>query len=281
MSLLDRLLGRSKQDATGVGVKLTVSTPAGVVGRAPRERNSAGGLREADVRPVRLVPGWPVLPPRPFWPIITTEERNALPYEATECPACGADVASPPKGHKRCGRCGNVMHVYVTRDRTRRLVTDADLATLQAADAAREQREYEAAGRSWYDGLRSLGLLVAQDGEGITQEVTGESHRIAVLAGLMRTLHEHHHEDVMAAALLVPEPTNRYDLNAIRVSIHDEPVGYIPREDASEVGRWLKRVSRSGRAPYLLARLGGGWAHDGWIGPIGVTLEALPDDFGS
>jgi hypothetical protein len=77
---------------------------------------------------------------------------------------------------------------------------------------------------------------------------------------------------------LVRDPQNRYDRNAVRVEIHGRAVGHLSREDASDIQKWLKKLERQQRPAYVLARLGGGRSSDGEIGPIGVTLEALPED---
>lgn len=76
-------------------------------------------------------------------------------------------------------------------------------------------------------------------------EVVGETYRQDALAevssltdGVVRR------RDVVA--VLVPEPTNRFDRNAVRVEVFGRLVGYIPREDAAEMSPVLLALQKSG-----------------------------------
>jgi hypothetical protein len=80
----------------------------------------------------------------------------------------------------------------------------------------------------------------------------------------------HGHECV---ALLVPEPSNKYDPNAVQVVIGGEPVGYIPKEATVRI----HAASASFGALACQARIDGGWKtnqHD--AGHFGVKL-AIPN----
>jgi hypothetical protein len=82
-------------------------------------------------------------------------------------------------------------------------------------------------------------------------------------------------------AVLVPEPANPYDANAIAVQIDGQTVGYLSRATAQEYLSGLKRVM-SGRGGYVALRgviVGGGYYDDG-PGRLGVWLEHDPADFG-
>jgi len=82
-------------------------------------------------------------------------------------------------------------------------------------------------------------------------------------------------------AVLVPEPTNPYDVNAIAVQINGEVVGYLSRETAQEYLPGLRHVM-SARGGYVALRgviVGGGYYDDG-PGRLGVWLEHDPADFG-
>jgi len=82
-------------------------------------------------------------------------------------------------------------------------------------------------------------------------------------------------------AVLVPEPTNRYDANAIAVQIDGNVVGYLPRATAQEYLPGLLHVM-SARGGYVALRgviVGGGYYDDG-PGRLGVWLEHDPADFG-
>lgn len=82
-------------------------------------------------------------------------------------------------------------------------------------------------------------------------------------------------------AVLVPEPANPYDANAIAVCISGEVVGYLPRVTAQEYLPGLKQAM-SVRGGYVALRgviVGGGYYDDG-PGRLGVWLEHDPSDFG-
>ena len=75
------------------------------------------------------------------------------------------------------------------------------------------------------------------------------------------------------AAVLVPEPSNPY-VNAVRVDIESQTVGYLERSDASTYLPGLLRLMAERTGPIGLAGVivGGGQRHDG-PGYLGVWLE--------
>jgi HIRAN domain len=82
-------------------------------------------------------------------------------------------------------------------------------------------------------------------------------------------------------AVLVPEPTNPYDANAIAVQIEGHVIGYLPRATAQEYLPGLQRLM-SAHDGYVALRgviVGGGHYDDG-PGRLGVWLEHDPADFG-
>jgi hypothetical protein len=82
-------------------------------------------------------------------------------------------------------------------------------------------------------------------------------------------------------AVLVPEPTNPYDANAIAVQIDSRVIGYLSRATAQEYLPGLQQVMSS-RGSYVALRgviVGGGHYDDG-PGRLGVWLEHDPADFG-
>ena len=104
-------------------------------------------------------------------------------------------------------------------------------------------------------------------------DVVGESHyqgNLEALAG-GRTSDGPRNPDHMA--LLLPEPTNEYDPNAVRVLlIHSGAaaiVGYLSREDAITYRPVIDRVAETGAVTMCHAHLKGGW--DRGIS-FGVTL---------
>jgi HIRAN domain len=84
-------------------------------------------------------------------------------------------------------------------------------------------------------------------------------------------------------AVLLPEPDNRYDANAIRVLVDGHLVGYLSREDAAVYLPGLLRLMASGPAGGHIALEGqivGGGPRDDGIGFLGVFLDHNPADFG-
>ncbi len=240
------------------------------------------GPAAAAVVPAQLVPNWPIVARWPGQRTLTTTERNALPFEATVCPSCRTEVAKPPKGRKRCIACGEYMYVRVIDDQRRRLVTEAELGVPlpETAESVRRAAEVEEAEQRWYRAVIAAGVTLCdppEDGEEL--DVVGESHHQEDLAALMAALRDGPDAtELWTAARLVPEPLNPYDRNAVRVEVHGRLVGHLSREDAEEIKPWLRKVARRSRPTYVLARIAGGRVTDGIVGPIGVTLENLPDD---
>jgi hypothetical protein len=82
-------------------------------------------------------------------------------------------------------------------------------------------------------------------------------------------------------AVLVPEPTNPHDANAIAVQIDRHVIGYLPRGTATEYLPGLKRLMAM-RGGYIALRgmiVGGGYYDDG-PGRLGVWLAHDPAEFG-
>lgn len=55
-----------------------------------------------------------------------------------------------------------------------------------------------------------------------------------------------HELDVFAVAHLVPEPTKHADPDAIRVDINGKPVGYLPKQTATQLAATLRRLGLAG-----------------------------------
>lgn len=82
--------------------------------------------------------------------------------------------------------------------------------------------------------------------------VAGESH---YQDALRRIAGEEQRLEVDAA--LIPEPNNPHDPNAIRVEIHDEKVGYLPRDVAPAYGPLVKEPAERGRTAVCEAMVRG------------------------
>jgi hypothetical protein len=114
-----------------------------------------------------------------------------------------------------------------------------------------------------------------------TLEVVGESHYQDALWRIVGGLRG---DPIRfdTQAVLVPEPDNPYDQNAIQVRIDGAPVGYLSRHDAAIYLPGLLRLMGAG-AGHLVALhgqiVGGGQRPDG-LGLLGVFLDHDPGDFG-
>lgn len=113
-----------------------------------------------------------------------------------------------------------------------------------------------------------------------TLEVVGESYRqddLWQLAGGFST----DRVRCPITAVLVPEPENEHDQNAIKVLIEGRHVGYLSREDAAIYLPGLLLLMASHQRPIALAGqiVGGGQRDDG-LGMLGVFLDHNPADFG-
>jgi hypothetical protein len=114
-----------------------------------------------------------------------------------------------------------------------------------------------------------------------TLEVVGESHyQVALwqIVGGRRPDPVRHEVD----AVIVPDPSNRYDPNAIEVRIDGSLVGYLSREDAAAYRPGLLRLieTSANRIVALHAVIVGGGPRPDGIGYLGVFLDHNPADFG-
>lgn len=80
--------------------------------------------------------------------------------------------------------------------------------------------------------------------------------------------------DELKTAVLVPEPSNPYDPNAIRVTIDGVLVGYLSRKNAELVSEYLNGLAAQGTLVSCSARVVGGWRRKGGDdGHFGVVLD--------
>lgn len=75
-------------------------------------------------------------------------------------------------------------------------------------------------------------------------------------------------------AVLVPEPDNPHDANAVRVEIDGRKVGYLPRAEAVAYGPMLRTLADRGRAAAAEAVVAG--RTDAGTSNLGVFLR-LPE----
>lgn len=82
-------------------------------------------------------------------------------------------------------------------------------------------------------------------------------------------------------AVLVPEPENPYDANAISIQIDGHVVGYLARDVAMRYGPGLEvLMTRYGGYVALEGSIVGGGSYEDGPGRLGVWLEHDPKDFG-
>jgi predicted Zn-ribbon and HTH transcriptional regulator len=113
-----------------------------------------------------------------------------------------------------------------------------------------------------------------------TLEVVGESHYqddLWCLAGGFSV----DRIRCAVAAVLVPEPDNPHDSNAVKVLIEGRLVGYLSREDAVVYLPGLQRLMTLHLSPIALTgQIVGGGQRQGRLGMLGVFLDHNPADFG-
>jgi hypothetical protein len=82
-------------------------------------------------------------------------------------------------------------------------------------------------------------------------------------------------------AILVPEPENEFDRNAIAVLLPTGKAGYLSRDDAQNYLPGLRTLMATHKSPIALRCIivGGGYA-DGYAKSLGVWLSHDPTDFG-
>lgn len=88
------------------------------------------------------------------------------------------------------------------------------------------------------------------------QEVAGESQYGDNIRAVLGKISSEWTE-VVTTAQLIPEPTNRYDRNAVQVKIGGAVVGYLPREDAAVHADTLSRLVAEGLLPQVSASVRG------------------------
>jgi hypothetical protein len=136
-------------------------------------------------------------------------------------------------------------------------------------------------GQSQTDGKTRAVTAVLLAGDE-TLEVVGESHRQDELWRIVGGLRaDYVRFDVHA--VLVPDPHNEFDPNAVEVRIDGVLVGYLSREDAGHYRPGLLRIMQTHGGQLIALHgviCGGGPREDARIGFLGVFLDHDPADFG-
>ncbi|MFQ5622840.1 MAG: HIRAN domain-containing protein [Paracoccaceae bacterium] len=115
--------------------------------------------------------------------------------------------------------------------------------------------------------------LEMKRGRGFTFEIVGEAKYQSALSKISggRTEEGVKH---FCDAMLIQEPQNRYDNNAVCVEIDRKTVGYLARERAKEFNKAMTRLGFNGRRAKCGAKIVGGWDRGGDdVGYFGVKLN--------
>lgn len=116
------------------------------------------------------------------------------------------------------------------------------------------------------------GLQVAP-GRSFPRAVAGEGAYQDALSDLAGGKQPGGHE-IVCAAVLIPEPENPHDANAVRVAIHRRTVGYLSREDAARYVAQLSAAGHGGQPVTVRAKIVGGWRESARDqGDFGVYLD--------
>ena len=75
-------------------------------------------------------------------------------------------------------------------------------------------------------------------------EIEGEAYRRAEVSRVFNGIGRPEGGVTMQQAHLVPEPTNRFDRNAVKVIVRGEHVGYVPAEYSADVASACKALGR-------------------------------------
>lgn len=107
-------------------------------------------------------------------------------------------------------------------------------------------------------------------------DVVGESHyqnSLCVIAGPK----EEQAKDVDCHAVLIREPDNAYDHNAVQVIIKGKKVGYLSKNNAASLVREMNRAFLSNEIMFVAkAKINGGWCDDTSEGNYGVVIDFPP-----
>ncbi len=258
------------------------ATGLGLVWWSQRSSRPAGALASAP----RALPAVPAPPPAPVRPARAHVEPSERTYASELCPYCREPMEPPPKAKTRCKFCRQPVFVRTGPDGLRYLLQEIDLPTMEAEWATQTARDAAELGQAetvyaelllaeaWrltFEAMPAARCVdLSSDEE--EQEVRGESHYQDALAevsnladGVVRR------RDVVA--VLVPEPRNPHDSNAVRVEVFGRLVGRIPREDAAEMSPILLALQKSGMLVASQAEIvGGGIGRSGaWLS-FGIRL---------
>jgi hypothetical protein len=118
-------------------------------------------------------------------------------------------------------------------------------------------------GRRAAQGGSTLRIVEARATGYPSQNVVGESQYGPALQKIGRRLGGGPEGEAMTTAVLVPEPQNKYDPNAVAVNVDGATVGYLPREHAASYSPVLLALAATGVAVSVPARVWWGSGYEG------------------
>lgn len=129
---------------------------------------------------------------------------------------------------------------------------------------------------------RPSGPFVQWRDDSYPMEAVGESHYQEALENICGG-HSRYGHEFECIAILAPEPENRFDSNAVKVSIKGKTVGYLSRQQAGRVSSAMRELNLLQAG--CRAKINGGWRTNQYdSGYFGVRLS-IPNrgaiDFGS
>jgi len=130
----------------------------------------------------------------------------------------------------------------------------------------------------WLCAGHPAALLAGDDVLAVVGELSYQEELWHIVGGRTDPAEHIRHE---VQALLLAEPDNPYDANAVSVWIEGFRVGYLPRRNTERYLHGLLEQQRQRGQPIALAGeiVGGGIREDG-PGRLGVFLDHDPADFG-
>lgn len=133
-----------------------------------------------------------------------------------------------------------------------------------------EQERAAAEGRDSPDSGSATWLQVPAINIGAQVDVVGEQHHQDALETLAAGRNAFGTRRRLLTAVLVREPDNEYDPNAVRVEAAGATLGHLSRDDAPRFHAIIDRLARAGMPATCRAMLTGGWdrsrADRGFIG---------------
>jgi hypothetical protein len=104
-------------------------------------------------------------------------------------------------------------------------------------------------------------------------EVAGESYHLQELAQIFSAAGRPLGGVIMRNAVLVAEPTNRYDPSAVAIYIDGLHVGYVPRELAPQIQPSANAYARSGQPLTVLSRVWACCEAGNWSARVTLSLS--------